>query len=59
MSGNKNNLIDPNKNLMPNLKPFLYLTLLCLFAAPLNLWAQATPRLNSLFPAGAQVGNTV
>ncbi len=63
MSGNKKNLIDPNKNLMPNLKlPVyltLYLTLLCLFAAPLNLWAQATPRLNSLFPAGAQVGNTV
>ncbi len=63
MSGSKINLNKPNKNLMSNLKPpiylTLYLTLLCFFAVPLNLWAQATPRLNSLFPAGAQVGNTV
>ena len=47
------------KNLRPNLKPFPYLVLLYLFLTPLTLFAQATPRLNSLFPAGAQVGNTV
>ncbi|MXV78763.1 hypothetical protein F4001_10445, partial [Candidatus Poribacteria bacterium] len=59
MSGSKNNLIYPNKKLMPSWQALIYLTLLCFFAAPLNLWVQATPRLNSLFPAGAQVGSTV
>ena len=42
-----------------SLKPFLYLLLLFLMCAPLSVLAQATPRLNSLFPAGAQVGKTV
>lgn len=42
-----------------NLKPLLHLLLLVSMCAPISLFAQATPRLNSLFPAGGQVGKTV
>jgi mono/diheme cytochrome c family protein len=44
---------------MWNLKPLLRLLLLVSMCAPISLFAQATPRLNSLFPAGGQVGKTV
>lgn len=37
----------------------LRILLLALMCAPISLFAQATPRLNSLFPAGAQAGKTV
>ena len=37
----------------------LLLLLLISMCAPISVFAQATPRLNSLFPAGAQVGKTV
>ena len=42
-----------------NLKPLLGLLLFVSMCAPISLFAQATPRLNSLFPAGGQVGKTV
>ncbi len=42
-----------------NLKPLLGLLLLVSMCAPISLFAQATPRLNSLFPAGGQVGKTI
>ncbi len=42
-----------------NLKPLLRLLLLVSMCAPISLFAQATPRLNSLFPAGGQAGKTV
>ncbi|MDE0316206.1 MAG: hypothetical protein OXM61_15005 [Candidatus Poribacteria bacterium] len=42
-----------------NLKPLLGLLLFVSMCAPISLYAQATPRLNSLFPAGGQVGKTV
>lgn len=35
------------------------LCILLLMSTPISLFAQATPRLNSLFPAGAQVGKMV
>ena len=41
------------------LRPILHLFLLFLMCAPASVFAQAAPRLNSLFPAGAQVGKTV
>lgn len=59
MYGSKNNQILQNQHLLRNLKPLLHLALLLLFCAPVSIYAQATPRLNSLFPAGAQIGNTV
>ncbi len=37
----------------------LLLMFLVSMCAPITVFAQATPRLNSLFPAGAQVGKTV
>ena len=59
MHASKKNPIFPIQYLMPNLKTLLHLSLLIIFCTPLTLFAQATPRLNSLFPAGAQLGNTV
>ncbi|RKU12379.1 hypothetical protein C6501_11130 [Candidatus Poribacteria bacterium] len=42
-----------------NLQLFLCLLFIGAMFAPISLFAQATPRLNSLFPAGAQTGKTV
>ncbi len=59
----KNNHFYPNQRLNSRsrryLKPLLHLLLLVSMGAPLSVFAQATPRLNSLFPTGAQVGKTV
>ncbi len=59
MHGRKNNPTFPSQHLRRNLKTLLHLSLLIIFCAPLTIFAQATPRLNSLFPAGAQIGKTV
>ena len=42
-----------------HLESLLRLLLIVSMCAPISLFAQATPRLNSLFPAGAQTGKTV
>ena len=59
----KFDLFYPNQRLNSqsrwSLRPLLRLLLLVSMCAPISLFAQATPRLNSLFPAGAQTGKTV
>ncbi len=40
-------------------KPLLLVMFLVIISTPNSIFAQATPRLNSLFPAGAQIGKTV
>ncbi len=44
---------------MLRVQQILLLMFLVSMCAPITVFAQATPRLNSLFPAGAQVGKTV
>ncbi len=59
MYGSKSNPIFPIQHLRRNLKTLLHLAFLLSLCTPLSIFAQATPRLNSLFPAGAQIGKTV
>ena len=59
MYGSKSNPIFPIQHLRWNLKTLLHLAFLLSLCTPLTVLAQATPRLNSLFPAGAQIGKTV
>ena len=59
MYGSKSNPIFPIQHLRQNLKTLLHLAFLLSLCTPLSIFAQATPRLNSLFPAGAQIGKTV
>lgn len=60
---NKYNYLGCNQhiNLLSRLsvQHILILALLVLLCTPISVFAQATPRLNSLFPAGAQVGKIV
>lgn len=49
----------PNTRSKQSLKTFLCLLLFICMGVPLSVFAQATPRLNSLFPAGGQVGKTI
>ena len=48
-----------NSGLYRGLQPLLRLLFIVSLCAPVTLFAQDTPRLNSLFPAGGQVGMTV